>query len=72
MQRHHYATFESFVRLFFQQVPHNVVKPTAVRGGSTYRVTKNGQDRAQIDKLCVSWVPVYVSDGAPLTESASL
>lgn len=45
----HYSTSEGFVSLFFQQVPHNIVKPTSGKQESTYRVTKNGKDRAHID-----------------------
>lgn len=48
----HYSTLEGFVSLFLHQVPHNTVKPTSGKQESTYRVTKNGQDRAHID--CIS------------------
>lgn len=65
----HYSTSEGFVSLFFQQVPRNVVKPTSGKQESTYRVTKNGQDR---DHTCFSWFPLYGCDSAGLRAFTSL
>lgn len=43
MKYEHYSTSEGCVSHFFQQVPHNVVKPTSGKQESTYRVTKTSQ-----------------------------